>query len=133
MTQPSIDWPEVDRLLDRRLSYQTMRRAMRRTLLGIVDSLAAGHITPTQAALHVIGGRAAVTLAQYKSDDRQRVTEISRLKQIKGIGPVLAARLLDEFGTYNRIASASYDELMNVKGMKKSTAVQIRKYMKSHS
>lgn len=59
---------------------------------------------------------------------RQRALIKSRLDEIPGIGPARKKALLQHFGSVKAIAVASFDDILRVEGVNKSTAKTIYQY-----
>ena len=59
---------------------------------------------------------------------RSKRTLVSQLEDIPGIGKQTKFLLLKELGSVDKIAEASLEELMEIKGIGKKTATRIREY-----
>lgn len=59
---------------------------------------------------------------------RSKRTLVSQLEDIPGIGKQTKFLLLKELGSVDKIAEASLEELMKIKGIGKKTATRIREY-----
>lgn len=123
----SLSLSEIGDILDRKISAQAIRRELRHTLLRSIDSVAAGRISPAHASQLIMGNRAAFIDAQVRSGIAKRNDDLSRIRQIRGIGAIIAARILDEFGSFSSFARASDKELLAIKGVGQNIVNEIRK------
>jgi excinuclease ABC subunit C len=91
-------------------------------------------LTPTSPATHLLqrvrdeAHRFAVT---YHRNVRGKRMKSSALDQIIGIGEITRNRLLQAFGSLDRIAQASEEELKEAAGVNRRTAAEIRKALGS--
>ncbi len=64
----------------------------------------------------------------YKSK-RIKTQRMRFLQGLPGTGPVMASRLLNHFGSIEKIAQASLKELLEIEGIGKRTAIRIRSFL----
>jgi len=69
--------------------------------------------------------RGGLSRSGYRPKGR-RARQLFVLQGLPGVGPERAARLLDRFGSVQRVATASAEELAGVKGIGPSTAKRMR-------
>lgn len=117
-------------ILGRRIARLDLRHRIMETFLSASRQLASGKIDLSEAesiALNsVSSSRSAL---KQRAEDRNN--EIRRLRSIKGVGPVLAERLLDEFGSATAVARAPIDRIQVVQGIKRKTAEIISRSAKT--
>ncbi len=68
----------------------------------------------------------------YHHDIRNRSMQKSILDEIPGIGPVRKKALLSEFGSIEKMRSASVEKLAAVDGMNRSAAEEVHSFLKNH-
>lgn len=61
---------------------------------------------------------------------RRKGVSVSELDGIEGIGPIRKSRLLNHFGSVERVKEAELNELLEVKGIDEKTAREIIRYFK---
>jgi len=69
----------------------------------------------------------------YNADLRSKRIRESILDDFSGIGPKKRAKLLDAFGTIERLRGASITELRTVEGIGLETAMKLRAFLDAHS
>ncbi|MBI2857448.1 MAG: excinuclease ABC subunit UvrC [Chloroflexi bacterium] len=69
----------------------------------------------------------------YHRDVRSRVSRLSLLDTVPGIGPKRRRALLKKFGSARDISSASLEEIASVPGMTRPLAKKVRQYLQSLS
>ena len=69
------------------------------------------------------------TAITYHRKLRDKALTSSELDNIKGIGETKKKQLLKQFGSIAKIKEVSVEELMKVKGINKSLAEEIKKYL----
>jgi excinuclease ABC subunit C len=90
-------------------------------------------LAPTSPATHLLqrirdeAHRFAIT---YHRKLRGKALVASRLDQIIGVGEIRRTRLLREFGSLEKIAAASDQELRDTAGVDAKTAAEIRKALR---
>jgi excinuclease ABC subunit C len=67
-------------------------------------------------------------VVQYHRLSRTRGEMRSRLDDIPGIGPGLRAALLTRFGSVERLRAAGEEDIMQVPGIGRARAAQIRRF-----
>ena len=99
---------------------------------GLEKILLFGHgelaVTPTSGSMHLlqhIRDEAHRFALQYNRTLRKRRTLRTRLEEIPGIGPAREQELLRKFGSLGVIRNASINELVETRGVGRSTAVTI--------
>lgn len=117
------------RFSKRRAHLQIMR-SIQHTLHQVVDLVATGMISPSEAALSLPGSRVHLQRALLETKRRQREDDITKITAIKGVGRGTAERVIDELGSFESVKSASVSDLCRINGIKKKRAELIMRGMR---